>query len=111
MQTGRPAARNGRARSTDPRKLVGLHADQADQRSAALLADQVDDAFGPNPAVGLVICVQANFDIRSQHLTAAGVFSERVETSKRIGGNCGADPLDRIAVVIIVRWLDQHEMK
>ena len=99
----REAGREERASEIDrARKLVGLHADQADQRSAALLADQ-DDAFRPNAAVGLVICMQANFDIRSQHLAAAGVFSERVQASKRIGRNGGADPLDRIAVVIIVR--------
>ena len=44
-------------------ELVGLHADQPDQRPAARLADLADDPVRPHPAVGLVIGMQADVDV------------------------------------------------
>ena len=59
------------------RKLVRLHADQADQRLAAGLADHPDDLVRPDPPVGLVIGVQADVDVRPEHLAAAAQSSAR----------------------------------
>ncbi len=88
-----------------------MHADQADQRPAAELADQADDAVRPYATIGLVVGVQADLDVRPQDLAPARVLGESVEAGERIGGDGRADPLDRIAVVVVMRRLDHHEMK
>ena len=54
------------------RKLVGLHADQTDQRLAARARIISDDPLGPDPPVGLVIGVQADFNVRPKDV-AGGV--------------------------------------
>ena len=93
------------------RKLVRLHADQADQRLAAGLADHADDPVGPDAPVGLVIGVEADFDVRPEHLAAARVLGEAVQAGERVGRDRRAEPLDRIAVVVVMRRLDHHEVK
>ena len=93
------------------RKLVRLHADQTDQRTAAFAADHADDLLGLHPPVGFVERVQADIDARSQHLTALGVLRQGIQASERIGGNRRAQPLDRIAVVVVMRRLDHDEVE
>jgi hypothetical protein len=88
-----------------------LHPDQTNQCPPAAFADQADDAVRPYAAVGLVVGVQADLDVRPQDRTPARVLSECVETGERIGGDGRADPLDRIAVIIVVRRLDHDEVK
>ena len=108
----RQPGREERPREIDrARELVRLHADQADQRLAAGLPDHADDAVGPNAPVGLVIGVQADLDAFAQHAAPLRVLGEAVEAGERIGRDRRPDPLDRIAVVVIVRRLDHHEMK
>ena len=93
------------------RKLVGLHPHQPDQRLAALAADQLDDLVGADPPVGLVIGMQADFDVRPKRLALAHVFGKRIEAGQRIGRDRRADPLDRVALVVVMRRLDHHEME
>ena len=93
------------------RKLVRLHADQPDQAAPACALDHADDLLGLNPPVGLVIGVQTDIDAGAQHLAALGVLRQGVETGQRVGGDRGAQPLDRIAVVIVMRRLDHHEVE
>ena len=93
------------------RKLVRLHADQPDQTAPALAADHVDDLLRLHPAVGFVERVQADIDARSQHLAALGVLGQGIETRERVGGDRRAQPLDRIAVVVVMRRLDHHEVE
>ncbi len=93
------------------RKLVRLHADQADQRAAAVAADHADDLLGPDPPVGLVIGVQADLDAGPEHFAAAGVLGQRVQAGERVGRDRRAQPLNRIAVVVVMRRLDHHEME
>src|SRR5258708_33432629 len=63
------------------------------------------------PPVGFVIGMQADFDIGSKHVPAACVLRQGVHPCQRVGGNGRAEPLDRIAVVIVVRRLDHHEVE
>ena len=93
------------------RKLVGLHADQTDQRPAALLADLADDPVRAYAPVGFVVGMQADFDAGSQHVAALGVHRQAVEAGERVGRDGRAEPLDGIAVVIVMRRLDHHEME
>ena len=91
------------------RKLVRLHAHESDQRPPARPADFADDPVGPDPPVGFVKGLEADFDARAEHLTPGGVSRERIQARQRIGRDDRLDPLDRIAVVVVMRRLDQHE--
>ena len=108
----RQAGGQKRPREIDrARKLVGLNADEPDQRLAAGLADHPDDLPGPDPPVGLIIGVQANLDVLAQHFAPLRVLGEAVQAGECIGRDGRPDPLDRIAVVVVVRRLDHHQMK
>ena len=93
------------------RKLVRLHADEADERPAAFLADHVDDPVRPNAPIGLVVGVETDVDFGSEHLALARILREAIQAGQRVGRYCRAHPLDRIAVVIVMRRLDHHEME
>jgi hypothetical protein len=55
--------------------------------------------------------VQADLDVPAKHAAGAGVLGKAVQAGKRIGRDGGADPLDGVAIVIVVGGLDHHEMK
>ena len=93
------------------RKLIRLHADEADQGTAAGLVDLADDAVRAYPPVRLVVRVQTDFRIRPKDLAALCIFCEAIETGQRIGRDGGAEPLDRIAVIVVVGRLDDDEME
>ena len=93
------------------RKLVGLDAYEADQGSATRALDVGDDAVSADARVGLVDRQGDNVDIRSQHLALAAVFRQSVERGQGIGGNVRPQPSDRIAVVVVMRGLDQHQLE
>jgi hypothetical protein len=86
-------------------------ADKTDQRLATRLADFSDNPVRLDPPVGFVIGMQADFDIGSKHVPAACVLRQGVQACQRVGGNGRAEPLDRISIVIVVRWLDHHEVE
>ena len=111
MQTGMPAARSGRAMSTARGKLVGLHADQADQPAASAAADLLDDLVGPDAGVGLVPDGDPDLDVVAQHAALGAVERKAVQRRQRVGGNRRARPLDDIALVVVVRRLDQEKME
>jgi hypothetical protein len=92
-------------------KLVGLDADQPDQRAAASAADPPDDPVGPHPSVGLVIGLDANLDPGTQHMPLPQILGQAVQGGQRIGWYRRPEPLDRIAVIVVMARLDQHELK
>jgi len=67
------------------------------------------DAFGLDAGVGFI--EGADLDLRDGAEDAAlfAIKGEAVEHSQRIGWNCGTEPLDDVAIVVIVRGLDQHQ--
>jgi hypothetical protein len=93
------------------RELVRLDADQPDQRPSAGPTNRPDDAVGADALVGLVKGVEANFDLGPEHLSPARIFGERIETGERVRRNRGPKLADRIAIVVVMGWLDQHEVK
>ena len=73
--------------------------------------DLSDDPLRLDPPVGLVIGMQADFDIGSKHFPAVRRPPPGRSACQRVGGNGRPEPKDGIAVVIIVRRLDHHEME
>ena len=100
------------AREVDgTRELIGLHTDQADQRLAAGPLDIGHDLVRADAGVGFVKRLDENIDVRPQNLTLQAIFPKAIEGRERIGRNVGLEPRDGIAVVVVVRRLDQHQVK
>jgi hypothetical protein len=107
-QTGRKEG----AREVDSAgKLVGLNANQRDQRLATAPFDVADDPVRPHPPVRLVIGREADFHVGPKDVALPRVFREPVQAGERVRRDRGADPLDRVTVVVVVRRLDQDEME
>ena len=89
------------------RELVALHADQADQRLAAAALDVGHDEVGAHPRIGLVERLDLDVDVGPQDAAATAILTQAIEGSQRIRRDVGAQPSDRIAVVVVVRRLDE----
>jgi len=70
-----------------------------------------DNVFGADARVGLVNRGNVDLDISAEHLPRHRVLRERVEAGERIGRDRGADPLNDVTLVVIMRGLDQHELE
>ena len=92
-------------------ELVRLDADQPDQRSSIAPLEVANDAGRNDMLVALVDRHQVDADIGTEHLARRAVAGETVQRRQGIGGKDGAPPNDRIAVVVIVRRLDHHEVE
>jgi hypothetical protein len=88
-----------------------LHADQADQRLAAAAAHLSSDLVGTDAGVGLVERLDDHVDTGAEDLTPPAVLAEAVERGQRVRRNVGAEPSNRVAVVVVMRRLDQNQMK
>ena len=92
-------------------KLVGLDADQPDQRLRAALADLADDLRRHDMLIALVDRNQVEIDLGPKHLPLRRVAGEAVQRGEGIGGQDRSPPDDGIAVIVIVRRLDHIEIK
>ena len=111
MQTGRPGGQEWPGEVDGARKLVRLHPDEADQHPSAGAAHHADDPVRAHPPVRLVIRVDTNFYIRTKNLACLGILREAVQASQRVGRDGRAQPLDRVAVGVVVRRFDDDEVK
>src|SRR6516225_105194 len=84
-------------------KLVRLNPNQADKRSTTGAADHSDHPIGSNAAIGLVISVDADRHVGAEHLPPTGVFGKTVEASKRVRRYRRLDPLNWIAIAVVMR--------
>ncbi len=91
------------------RELVGLYAHQADQAAARL--DRADDPLGLDARVGLVPGGDADLHFVAQNPALDAVEREAVHRGERIGWDRRLRPLDDVAVVVVVRRLDQKQGK
>jgi hypothetical protein len=114
----KPANRNldtggaQRARNVQgARELVGLYANQADQPLVVVALEAADDSPATNHRVGFVQRFDTNLDIGAEHPPLARVKHQSVQTRQRVGGDEAAPPLDNVALVIVVRGLDQLDDK
>ena len=92
-------------------ELVGLDADQPDQRFRPALADLPDDLRGYDMLVAFVDRHEVEGDIGAEHLPLCRIPGEAVQRGERIGREDGAPPDDRIAVIVIMRRLDHVEVE
>ena len=68
-------------------KLVGLHADQADQRLDATALDVGDDTVGANARVGFVERGDLDVHVVAEHVAIAAVERQPVQDRERVRGN------------------------
>ena len=88
-----------------------MHADEADQAEAAMTLQAGNDLLRLDPSVGFIDRRDIDGDVGSQHLALCGVDREPIERSQRIRRHDRAEPLDHIAVVVVMRWLDQDQLE
>ena len=91
--------------------LIRLHADDADQRPPTAPLQVADDPFRMDAPVGVIIGLDGELDSWPQSLTLPRVLDQTVHAGKGVGRQRRAEPLDRIAVVVVVRRLDENESK
>ena len=89
-------------------KLVGLHAHQHHQPDIGG-PDEGGDPGGIDAGIGFVEAVDLELDIRAQGLLLGAGLGEPVEHRQGVGRDCRSVPLNDIAVVVVMRGLDQHE--
>src|SRR5581483_4355550 len=86
-------------------------ADQADQALAAAAAHVAHDTVDANPRIGLVNRMDRYVDVRPQHLARAAVVTQPIQRGQRVRRDVRTQPRDGVAVVVVMRRLDQDEMK
>ena len=93
------------------RKLVRLHADQSHHPEIVVAFELRDDVLDTHARVGLVRRCDVDGDIRTERLPFDGVAGQRIDRRQRIGRNGRARPLNDVAVAVVMRRLDQHELE
>src|SRR6185437_15554737 len=93
------------------RELVRLHADQPDHAEIVVLLELRDDVPDLYARVGLVHRGNVDRNVVAEHVALRGIHGQRVDAGERVGGDRRARPLDHIAVGVVMRRLDQHELK
>jgi hypothetical protein len=89
------------------RILVRLDPDHADQAFAAGGSDLPGDPVGMDPGVGLVDDGDIDVNVRTEHAPLHAVVDDAIDHGHGVGGNLRPDPLDDIAIVVVMRRLDQ----
>jgi hypothetical protein len=110
MQTGMPAALSGRAMSI-ARILVGLDAYQHNQDASVSPRSTAHDRIRIDLGVDLVDRMQPRFDPIAEAAPGERVLDQRGDARERVRGNERAQPLNRIALVVIARRLDQVDVE
>src|SRR5579871_746284 len=97
-------------RATDierARKLIRLHPDQRDhaliRQNAPRNGGNVDDG------VALVVDLDLNIHVGAKGARFRAFVKEAVDTRERVRGNGRATPLNDVAVVVVMRRLDQGD--
>ena len=90
-------------------ELVRLHADQRDHAPVRL--DAVGDPLDVEDRVALVIGLDNDLGILAENMRLGAFDQEAVDAGEAVRGNRRAAPLDDIAVVVVMRRLDQDDRK
>ena len=93
------------------RILVRLRPHDADQGAPALLLQAPDNAARNDTAIGFVVGLDIDPDAGAEHLALPRILRQAEHTGERVRRHNRAEPLDRIAVVVVVGRLDKDEGK
>ena len=93
------------------RILVRLDADQRDKPEIAVPPKAGEQRRHVDAGVGLVDRLDVDGDVRPKDLPLGAVGRDAVDGGERIRRNHRAPPADHIAVVVVVRRLDQDELE
>ena len=111
MATGIPAARNGRAMSSARGILVRLNADERDESEIAVAPKAGEERRHVDARVGLVDHLDVDGDVRPEHPPLGAIGRDAVDGGERIRRDHRPPPADDVAVVVVVRRLDQDELE
>ena len=92
------------------RKLVRLHADEADEAGARRL-DPIDDAANVDDRVALVEGFDLDLDVGAERVVPRAVGKEAMHARKTVRRDGRADPLDHVAIAVVVRRLYEDDPK
>ena len=92
-------------------KLVGLHSRQGDQAAATAAGDAPRNALRLDARIGFVEGGDVDDHVVAEYAALVAVQSQAVQHRQSIGRNPGAQPLNDVSVVVVVRWLDQDQGK
>jgi hypothetical protein len=87
-----------------------LHTDQHDHAGAGVF-DQRRQALGTDAGVDLVEGMDVEVDIVAEDAALGAILGEAVQRGQRVRRHRRAHPLDDIAVLVVMRRLDQQEAK
>ena len=89
-------------------KLVGLDPDQPDESPARRPYATSRRAHVDN-RVALVISLDCDVDVGAERALSGASGDEAIDAREAVGGNGRAAPLDDVAVVVVVRRLDEND--
>ena len=110
MTTVRPLGAELPGKIEGARILVRLHADQADHAGAGG-ADALGDAGDVDDGVAFVAGFDFDIDVGPEHVVVRTFHDQSVDARQAVRRYQRAQPLDDIAVAVVVRRLDQGDVK
>ena len=93
------------------REFVGLHADNADEPEPAILGDAAHELLRHDARIGLVDGDDVDRKIGAKHLAFRRAVGQAEHGGKRVRRHGRAQPLHDIAVSVVMRRLDQDQLK
>src|SRR5262245_32667290 len=91
--------------------LVRLHAHDPDQAEPVVPTKLREQLLDFHARVDLVDHRDVDGGVGSEHLALPRIAAQAVKHGERVRRNESAHPLDNVAVVVVMRRLDQHELK
>ena len=91
-------------------KLIRLNADERDKAAAGGL-DPVGNPGNVDDRVAFVIDVDLDIHVGTEDAFVGALREQAVDAGEAVRGDCRAPPLDDIAVVVVMRRLDQNDQK
>jgi hypothetical protein len=88
------------------RILIRLHADERNTSSKA-----GEERQNANSCIRLVDDLDVNINVRPEHPPLSAIGCDAVDSGQRIQGSHSAPPPDHVSVIIVVRGLDEDELK
>ena len=110
MTTGDPKRAELPPEIERARKLVRLHADQPDH-AAAGGADALGRCGHVDDGVALVAGIDLDVDVGTEHAVIGALPHQPIDAGERVRRQSRAQPLDDIAVLVVMRRLDQLDPK